>query len=48
MEGFGEDEIESILYIGREVSGDYGYTVTKVLRLTRRGALTPQSSRFHL
>lgn len=22
MEGFGEDEIESILYIGREVSGD--------------------------
>lgn len=23
MEGFGDDEIESILYIGREVSGMY-------------------------
>lgn len=23
MEGFGEDEIESILYIGREVSGRF-------------------------
>lgn len=32
MEGFGDDEIESILYIGREVSGEY---TTHRLRETR-------------